>query len=147
MLQRECPMWATRERWDITKTLKLADAHFTKTGVTYMNFCMNMPWWNTLSRESIQKRKKSNGFNGTTKKEDSLRSQNLNAPTAGSITHWVNTAFLHRFKTSCERLLKLFCNLFVKRPYDKFCLQYCCGGASYKFAYFCLLRHIIIVIV
>lgn len=76
-----------------------------------------------------------------------MRSQNPNAPTAGSITHWVNSAFLHRFKTSCERLLKLFGNLFVKRPYDKFCLQYCCGGAGYKFAYFCLLRHIIIVIV
>mgnify|MGYP006962006157 FL=1 len=76
-----------------------------------------------------------------------MRFQNLNAPTVAAITRWVNTASLHRFKTSCEHSFKLFCNLFVKRPYDKFCLQYCCGGAGYKFAYFCLLRHIIIVIV
>ena len=53
-----------------------------------VHFCMNMLWWNALSRESIQERRKSNGFNGITKKEDSLRSQNLNAPTAAAITRW-----------------------------------------------------------
>lgn len=76
-----------------------------------------------------------------------MRSQSLNVPTAAAITRWVNTASLHRFKTSCEHSFKLFCNLFVKRPYDKFCLQHCCGGAGYKVAYYFLLEHISIVIV
>lgn len=76
-----------------------------------------------------------------------MRFQNLNVPTVVAITHWGNTAFLHRFKTSYEHSFKLFYNLFVKRPHDKFCLQHCCGGAGYKVAYCCLLGHIFIVIV